>query len=321
MEHLQNTKKIPVIVVVGPTASGKTKLSVDLAKHFDGEIVSADSMQIYRYMDIGTAKASREEQQGIPHHMIDFLDPGVSFSVAEYVDMAGKLVWQIWQKGKPPVVVGGTGLYVDSLMNGTVFEALESDPKLRLSLQHQAQEKGNVFLLEKLAEVDPELAEKLHPNNLGRIIRALEVYRITGISMSEHQRRSRQHPSPYDGCYLGLNFSDRQKLYERINLRVDQMFSNGLVEEVRQLKKAGFGHTAAQAIGYKEIFSYLNGETSLEEAKELVKLQSRRYAKRQLTWFRRNPEIQWLFPDLESSYNALLTKAIALVQSTLKAYM
>lgn len=306
--------QIPVIAVVGPTASGKTKLSVDLARYFDGEIISADSMQIYRYMDIGTAKATKEEQMGIPHHMIDILDPGENFSVADFVEMAGQMVYTIWKKGKIPVIAGGTGLYADSLLTGTAFEPLESSGAIREALQQEAELHGNEFLFNRLVQIDPVLAQKLHPNNLGRVIRALEVYQLTGIPMSEHQRRSRLNPPPYHSCIIGLNFSDRQKLYERIDRRVDLMIQDGLIEEVKALAEKGFGQTAAQAIGYKEILEYLHDETTLEEAVETVKRQTRRYAKRQLTWFRRNPEIVWLYPDLETDYNTLLEKAVSVVK-------
>lgn len=310
-------QQIPLIVVVGPTASGKTRLSVDLAKHFDGEVISADSMQIYRYMDIGTAKVTKEEQQGIAHHMIDFLDPGESFSVADFVEIAAKTVYSIWKKGKIPVIVGGTGLYVDSLLTGTAFEPLESDLSIRENLQKKAEKFGNEYVYQKLMEVDPALAEKLHPNNLGRVIRALEVWQLTGIPMSEHQRRSRLNPAPYNSCVLGLNFADRQKLYERIDRRVDLMVSEGLIDEVKALAEKGFSHTAAQAIGYKEFFAYLDGQMTLDEAIETVKRQTRRYAKRQLTWFRRNEAIQWLYSDLEADYEALLNKAVSVVEKRL----
>jgi len=314
---MEQTSKIPVIVVVGPTASGKTRLSVDLAKYFGGEVISADSMQIYRYMDVGTAKVTDEEKQGIPHHMIDILDPGEKFSVAEYVEMASKIVYTVYEKGKIPVVAGGTGLYVDSLITGTAFEPLESDPELRDVLQKEADTLGNEALFQKLQQADPELAKTMHPNNVGRVIRALEVYQLTGIPMSEHQRRSRQNPSPYESCIIGLSYDDRQKLYDRIDLRVDLMVKDGLLEEVKTLAEKGFGQTAAQAIGYKEILEYLRGEVSLEEALETVKRQSRRYAKRQLTWFRRNEAINWIYPDLEDNYEAVLEKAVSIVKSRL----
>ena len=314
---MEQNRKIPVIVVVGPTASGKTRLSVDLAKHFGGEVISADSMQIYRYMDIGTAKVTEEEKQGISHHMIDILDPGEKFSVAEYVDMSSKLVYTVHERGKVPVIAGGTGLYVDSLITGTAFEPLESDQTLRDELQKEADTLGNEALFQRLQKVDPEIAKTLHPNNVGRVIRALEVYLLTGITMSEHQRRSRLQPAPYDSCIIGLSYDDRQKLYDRIDLRVELMVKEGLIEEVKSLAEKGFGQTAAQAIGYKEILEYLHGEVSLEEAVETVKRQSRRYAKRQLTWFRRNQNIHWIYPDLEQDYDAVLKKAISEVENHL----
>lgn len=316
MKQQNISGQIPVVAVVGPTASGKTRLAVDLARRFDGEVISADSMQIYRYMDIGTAKASKEEQRGIPHHMLDFLDPGQPFSVAEYVEMAGNCAMEIAGRGKLPVVAGGTGLYVDSLLSNTVFYPIRTDPELRLSLQREGEMRGGEFLLAQLAQVDPELAAKLHPNNLGRVIRALEVYRLTGIPMSVHQREAKAHPSPYRCCYIGLDFSDRQILYQRVNLRVDQMLTDGLEEEVRSLTRRGFGATAAQAIGYKEFFPYWEGKCTLAETAEKIKLQSRRYAKRQLTWFRRRKETHWLYPDLDD-YPTLLEKASAIIREEL----
>lgn len=317
LEYESCPGKIPIIAVVGPTASGKTRLAVDLAKIFCGEIISADSMQIYRYMDIGTAKASEEERQGIPHHMLDFLDPGEPFSVAEYVEMAGRCAADIRTRGGIPVVAGGTGLYVDSLLRNTVFQPIQTDPELRLSLQREADEKGGEYLLKLLSREDPELAAKLHPNNKGRIIRALEVVRLTGIPMSIHQRKAVSHPSPYRPCWIGLDFSDRQVLYQRINDRVEQMLQNGLEEEVRSLNLRGFGMTAAQAIGYKEFFPYWEGKCTLSEAAEEIKRQSRRYAKRQLTWFRRNSDIHWFYPDQEP-YLLLLEKAAAYIREELK---
>ncbi len=310
-------EKIPVVAVIGPTASGKTRLAVDLARLFDGEVVSADSMQIYRYMDIGTAKVTGEEQKGVPHHMIDFLDPGQPFSVADYVEMAGNCVEDIYKRGKIPILAGGTGLYVDSLLDNTVFQPIRSDPELRLSLQREADENGGEYLLNQLAQIDPETAAKLHPNNKGRIIRALEVFRLTGIPMSVHQKEAVSHPSPYESCYIGLDFSQRQILYERINQRVEQMLKDGLEGEARLLAQKGFGATAAQAIGYKEFLPYWNGERSLAETTEEIKRQTRRYAKRQLTWFRRRQEIHWLYPDLEP-YPALLEKASSFIRDKLK---
>ena len=317
MEDKCSFEPIPVIAVVGPTASGKTRLAVDLAERFGGEVISADSMQVYRYMDIGTAKATAEERRGIPHHMLDFLDPGQPFSVADYVELAGRCAADIVRRGKVPVVAGGTGLYVDSLLRGTVFQPIQTDPSLRLSLQREAEEKGGEALLEQLAQVDPELAAKLHPNNTGRIIRALEVFRLTGVPMSVQQREAVSHPSPYRPCWIGLDFSDRQVLYQRINRRVEQMLRDGLEEEARSLTQRGFGGTAAQAIGYKEFFPCWEGKRTLAEAEEEIKLQSRQYAKRQLTWFRRNKEIQWLYPDVQS-YPELLETAAGFVRDQLK---
>lgn len=299
--------KIPLLAVVGPTASGKTKLAVELALTYNGEVVSADSMQIYRRMDIGTAKPDEAEKKGVPHHMIDVIDPSETFSVADYVARARACILDICSRGRLPILAGGTGLYVDSLIDNITFTPAGSDEGLRLELREIAGREGGQVLLDRLAVYDPQSAAKLHPNNLGRIIRAIEVYETTGITMTEMQRQSRSTPSDYDLCILGLSYPDRSVLYDRINVRVDQMFDRGLVEEVRALLDAGeAGSTAMQAIGYKETAAYLRGECSLEEAKETIKQGSRRYAKRQMTWFNRNPRIRWLTfggpEDFEKNY-------------------
>jgi len=308
-------EKIPMIAVVGPTASGKTALSIDLALRFDGEIVSADSQQIYRHMTVGTAAPDEEEKRGVPHHLMQFLAPDALFSVAEYVDLAGKCIREINARGKLPVLTGGTGLYVSSLLDNITFFENKSDPALRKELEELAAEKGNEFVLEELRKVDPELAQTLHPNNLGRVIRGIEAYRLTGITMSEQQRLSRQNPSPYDCCVIGLNYRDRQKLYDRIDKRVHVMMDKGLLDEIRQLIAMGYSSTAAQAIGYKEFFDYLEGKGSLEEAIAKVQMESRRYAKRQLTWFRRDERVNWLYIDDYGDYNELKNAAVQLVKN------
>ncbi len=289
-------EKIPVIAVVGPTASGKTALAVEIAGRYDGEIISADSMQIYREMAIATAKPSMEERKGIPHHLMDFLDPGESFSVARYAELAHEIIGQVSARGKLPILAGGTGLYVDSVLNDIRFAEMKSDPALREELTRIAAEKGPAALLEILREFDPESARTLHENNLGRVIRAIEVYRLTGVPMSEQQRRSRSVPSRYRALKIGINYRSRQMLYDRIDRRVDQMLEQGLLEETKRVISMNLA-TSAQAIGYKELAGYLDGKISLEEAVENLKRETRRYAKRQLTWFRRDGQVQWFYPD------------------------
>ena len=289
-------EKIPVLAVVGPTASGKTALSIALAKALDGEIISADSMQIYKGMDIASAKPTKEERAGIPHHMMGVVSPETPYSVADYVEDAGKAIADVWNRKKCPILVGGTGLYVDSLLSGTRFIPSPTDLELRKELQAQYDALGGEAMLQKLKAFDPESAARLHPNNNKRIIRAFEVYRLTGKTMTEALENSHSEPSRYKPVYIGINFADRAVLYDRINRRVDLMLENGLLDEAKDF----FEHTtatAAQAIGYKELKPYLDGEVSLSEAVDRLKQVTRNYAKRQLTWFKRNPEIHWLYPD------------------------
>lgn len=290
--------KIPVIAVVGPTASGKTSLGIALAKRFGGEVVSADSMQIYRGMDIATAKPTAQEQDGVVHHLIDFLDQREAFSVAEYAELAHRVIADIHERGKLPIIVGGTGLYVDSVLNDIVFTEIRTDAALREQLHAFAAEHGNAALLARLKEVDPELAEKLHENNLGRIVRALEVFELTGITMSEQQRRSCMKPSRYRVLKFGLNYDDRNVLYQRIERRVDLMMEQGLLAEAETVLSSPM-KTAVQAIGYKELAPYFSGEAELEDCIAKLKLSTRHYAKRQLTWFLRDESTHWLYPDRE----------------------
>ncbi|MFT8887553.1 MAG: tRNA (adenosine(37)-N6)-dimethylallyltransferase MiaA [Ethanoligenens sp.] len=288
--------QIPVIAVVGPTASGKTRLAVELALHYGGEVVSADSMQLYQGMAIGTAQPTHEEMRGIPHHLIGVRDPAIPCSVAEYVAMAKACITDIHARGKVPVVAGGTGLYVDSLLAGRTFEETERNDALRIRLRQEADAQGGQALLDRLAGFDPETAAKLHPHNLGRIIRAIEVYETDGVTMSELQRRSKLTPSPYRTCKIGLGFADRAMLYAKIDARVDAMLEAGLLEEARVLfaRADVRDSTAMQAIGYKELAAYLRGDCPLEQAVEDLKRATRRYAKRQMTWFRRAADICWI---------------------------
>lgn len=277
-----------IIVVSGPTASGKTALAVEIAKKYGGEVISADSMQIYTDMDVASAKATVEEQQGIPHHMMDFLDPSESFSVADWVKMAGECADDIISRGKIPVICGGTGLYISSFVDNLQFDDSECDYEFRDEMRKFAEENGAEALLEKLREVDPETASELHANNVSRVIRALEVYKTTGHTIAEAKRASRNAPSPYEFILLTLDFEKREQLHERINRRVELMLQNGLVQEARTCFDQPERPTAAQAIGCKELYPYFRGERTLEECVEELKLRTRQYAKRQLTWFRRD---------------------------------
>ena len=307
MEH------IPVLAVVGPTASGKTALAVELAKRLDGEIVSADSMQIYKGMDIASAKPTEAEKQGIPHHMMDFLPPETPYSVAEYVKAARACILEIHKRQKLPILVGGTGLYVDSLLTGTQFIETETDFDLRARLETEFDALGGEKMLEKLAAFDRDSAARLHPNNRKRIIRAFEVYTLTGKTMTEALAASREKPSPFTPCYIGIAYENREILYDRINRRVDIMLENGLLAEARAFFQ-GTPDTAAQAIGYKELKPYLDGVLSLDEAVANLKRATRNYAKRQITWFKRNPQIHWIYADT-CSKQALLAQAITFAET------
>ena len=290
-------KKIPVIAVVGPTASGKTSLSIEIAKHFSGQVVSADSMQIYEKMNIATAKPTDDEMQGVPHHLIGFQPIDKKFSVAEYVTLAKNCIEKIHNDGDLPVVAGGTGLYVDSLLQNIQFSKEEGNNELRNELTEMFDQKGAEFMLEALREIDPQTAEKLHLNDKSRIIRALEIYKATGKTMTEQKILSREEESPFEVLYIGINYRDRNVLYDRINRRVDIMLENGLLDEAKDFYNIDADKTACQAIGYKELAPYFNGEKSLEDCLESLKIETRHYAKRQLTWFRKNENINWVYPD------------------------
>ena len=285
-----------ILVICGPTASGKTALSVALAKALGGEVVSADSMQIYRRMDVGTAKPTREEMDGVPHHMIDVADPEENFSVARYVSQAVPIVDDILARGKLPIVAGGTGLYIDNLIAGREFAPFREDSGLRETLQNRVKTEGLPALLEELRRADPQAAERLHPNDEKRIIRALEVYLSTGRTITQHNEETRAIPARYTPLTIALNFADRAHLWQRIDRRVDEMMANGLEEEVRALLQSGVpAHcTAMQAIGYKEMAAAIREGRPIGDGAEEVKLRSRQYAKRQLTWFRRNKNAHWI---------------------------
>ena len=306
--------KIKVISVVGPTASGKTGLSVELAKLLDGEIISADSMQIYKGMDIATAKPDDAEMQGVPHHLMGFLPPEQTYSVAMFTDDARCLIADITKRNKLPFIVGGTGLYVDALLNNIRFHDEERNEEVSTELRERIQKEGIEPLLEELLQVDPDSAQRLSKErNPKRIIRALEFYKTTGKTITEQLALSRTEESPYKAIKIGLSFSDREKLYDRINKRVDDMLSRGLLEEARQVLSSPLSQTSAMAIGYKELAPYISGEASLDDCVEKLKRETRRYAKRQLTWFRRDKEINWLYVDEYNSFDELFDAAVQII--------
>ena len=287
--------KKPLIILTGPTAVGKTKASIGLAKALNGEIISADSMQVYKYMDIGSAKIRPEEMDGIKHYLIDELEPDEEFHVVRFQQMAKAAMEEIYAKGKVPIVVGGTGFYIQALLYDIDFTENEEDTAYRMELEQIAKENGPEKLHEMLQEVDPESAETIHANNVKRVIRALEFYKLTGQKISEHNEKERAKKSPYEFCYFVLN-DDRKLLYDRIDLRIDKMMEEGLLEEVSSLKNKGYTKdmVSMQGLGYKEILDYLNGECSLEEAIYILKRDTRHFAKRQLTWFRRERDVIWV---------------------------
>ena len=304
-------EKIKIICVVGPTASGKTALSVELAKRLGGEIISADSMQVYKGMPIATAAVSEEEKQGIPHYLVECFDAEKPFSVAEFVTLAKKRALDIANRGKLPIIAGGTGLFIDSFVNNISFSDVGVDEKLRSELE----EKSSDELYSMLLDVDREAAENIHKNNRKRVIRALELY-CGGTSKTRQNEESKNEESPFEALYIGINFKDRQRLYDRINLRVDKMAENGLADEAKKMLDSS-GSTSAQAIGHKELAPYFEGEITLDEALERIKQETRHYAKRQITWFKRNEKINWLYAD-EMQSEELIDEATRLAKSFLE---
>lgn len=310
-------KKTPIIVVVGPTASGKTALSVLLAKKFDCEIVSFDSMQVYKELSVSTAKPDLAEMNGVPHHLIDNLSVSENFSVATFCEMAKSAVKDIISRNKIPLFVGGTGLYIDSFVNNINFENIDKNDEVREKINNLEKEIGTDGLYKRLMEVDNKAAENIHPNNIKRVKRALEIYYSSGITKTEQDENSMKDSSPYKPLFIGINYKNRENLYNRINLRVDKMIENGLVNEAREFYKMPFSKTASQAIGCKELKPFIDGKKSLDECVEKLKQETRRYAKRQITWFKRNKEINWYYPD-EQNYDIIVNSCISLIENFLK---
>ena len=312
---MADLSKPRVVAVGGPTASGKTALSVALARAFDGEIINADSMQIYKNLDVGTAKPSAEERQEIPHYLLDFLSPETPYSVADFTAAADPLIRDITARGRLPLVVGGTGLYITSLLSGMAFAPEKTDPAIRARLQARADTEGGAALYAELQRIDPDYAAQVHPNNLPRVIRALELFEATGRRMSDQRREARPAEAPYHALCLCLTCRDRAVLYSRIDRRVDEMVENGVLDEARQVYDHRDAYrTAAQAIGYKEFFPYFEGNAALEDCVEKLKQASRNYAKRQLTWFRHMEGICWLdasAPDVREQAARLTNEFLA----------
>ena len=308
-------EKTKIIAVTGPTASGKTSLAIEIAKAVDGEIISADSMQVYKGMTIATAQPSEEEKQGIPHHLISILDPSETYSVAQFVSDAKKCIDDITARGKIPVIAGGTGLYIDSLLYGIDFSYVPDNSETRNKLKERLESEGAAALLEELNKIDPETAKTLHVNNAGRIMRALEVYYLTGETISQQKIKSREKGSDYITLYINIDYSDRQILYNRIEKRVDIMVENGLLEEAEKFIMLGEETTARQAIGYKELKPFFKGECTLQEALDSLKKETRHYAKRQMTWFRRNEDKFVVCPDMDTEF---INTAIERVKEFLK---
>ncbi|MBP3039519.1 tRNA (adenosine(37)-N6)-dimethylallyltransferase MiaA [Bacillaceae bacterium Marseille-Q3522] len=286
------SKKANLLVIVGPTAVGKTKLSIELAKHFSGEVISGDSMQIYKGMDVGTAKITKEEMQGIPHHLLDIKNPDEAFSVAEFQQLVRKQINEIKRRGKLPILVGGTGLYIQSVLYDYQFSPIPADVDFRMTMEKRIEKEGIDKVYDELMHIDPESGNRIHPHNTRRIVRALEIFYLTGKSMTDYLEDQQQIPV-YETAIIGLTMV-REQLYQRINERVDMMLQQGLLQEAEQLYNQGFNHCqAAQAIGYKELFSYFSGHDTLQQAVAKLKQNSRRYAKRQLTWFRNKMDVKW----------------------------
>ncbi len=308
--------KKPLVILTGPTAAGKTKLSVALAEAIGGEIISADSMQVYRRMDIGSAKIRPEEMKGIPHHLIDILEPVEEFNVVRFQTLAKEALKQIYGRNRIPIVAGGTGFYIQALLYDIDFTENKEQPKIRSELEAAAREKGAEALHQMLREADPKGAEQIHANNVKRVIRALEYYRLTGERISEHNEAQRQKESPYNAAYFVLN-DERERLYERIDARVDVMLKEGLLEEVKALKAMGVsrGMVSMQGLGYKEMLSCLEGEISFPEAVRILKRDTRHFAKRQLTWFRRERDVIWLNqPDFEYDQEKILNRILEVLK-------
>ena len=308
--------KIPAVAIVGPTASGKTGLAVELALKFGGEVISADSMQIYEGLDIASAKPTGEEMRGVRHHMMGVVPVDSDFSVADYCAAAAECISDVHSRGKLPIVAGGTGLYVDTLLDNIRLSEAPVSPGLRRSLMLRAETSGADELLSEVAAADPEYAAKLHPNDVKRIVRALELMHTTGMTMTQQYIASRAS-SPYNTLYIGLDAGDRGFLYQRINSRVDVMLENGLEDEAREYLSHGYSGTSSQAIGYKELKPFIDGEMSRDEAVERLKRSTRNYAKRQLTWFRRNRRINWLYIDKYQRKEQLFEEAFALTEAFL----
>lgn len=306
-----------IVGVVGPTASGKTALAIEIAKKYNGEIVSCDSMQIYKYMNIGTAKPSYDEMQGIPHHLIDIIEPSQSFNVAEFSQMAKECISDILNRGKLPILAGGTGLYFDSVIKNIKFTEIGHNEEYCKELENLALIHGNEYVHNVLKEIDEASANVIHPNNLRRVIRALEIYKVSGKTMTQCNEESIQPPL-YEPIIIGINM-DRELLYDRINKRVDIMMENGLIDEVKHILSMGIDQnsTAMQAIGYKELVKYLNRSLGLDEAIEEIKLESRRYAKRQLTWFRKNKDIHWVLLQKDYIFDTIHEKSFTILKNLL----
>ncbi len=306
------------VAVVGPTASGKSGLAIEIAKEFSGEIISCDSMQIYKHMDIGTAKPTKEEMDLIPHHLVDFVDVGREYSVSDYVKDAERMVKELEGRGVLPVFCGGTGLYISSYISGISFGEYENDESVRQRLLEEVKESGVDALYERLCSVDKQAADGIEKNNVKRVVRALEIYETTGVTMTEWNRRSKINAKKKDCLVIGLDYKDRQLLYDRIDLRVDKMMECGLLEEAKMLYQMGALErgTAAQAIAYKELVPYIENKDTLENCVETLKRNSRRYSKRQLTWFRRNPDIKWIYKD-ETDDKAVVENAFKMIKGYL----
>lgn len=303
--------KKPLVILTGPTAVGKTELSINLAKSINGSIISADSMQVYKHMNIGTAKISKEEMDGVPHYLIDILEPTEEFNVVKFKEYAERAMEEIYSQGKIPIIVGGTGFYIQSVLYGIDFTENDEDNTYRKELERIAEEKGGLYLHEELKKVDEESAKNIHPNNVKRVIRALEFYKQTGNKISEHNEEQKKKESPYNFCYLVLN-NKREIIYERINKRIDIMLEQGLIEEVKNLLHMGCSSdmVSMQGLGYKEIIAYLNGECTLDEAIYLLKRDTRHFAKRQLTWFKREKEVVWINKNEYEDNEELILKAV-----------